>query len=69
MKRETPMTIVAGRLLTAQQVADRLLLSLRTVRRMIASGQLPVHRLGRAVRVNARDVEILLFESRCHRDI
>ena len=37
-------------------VAERLGLSLRSVRRLIARGELPVHRLGRAVRISEDDL-------------
>jgi excisionase family DNA binding protein len=37
-------------------VARRLACSVRQVRRLIASGALPVHRLGRAVRVSEDDL-------------
>lgn len=40
------------RLYTADDVAELLHVSTRTIRRMIATGQLPVIRLGRAVRVH-----------------
>ncbi len=40
----------------AATVAARLGLSLRTVRRLIAAGALPVHRIGRAVRVSEDDL-------------
>ena len=43
-------------LLDAAAVAERLDLSLRTVRRLIATGELPVHRLGRAVRISEDDL-------------
>ena len=39
------------RLLTAQEVADRLNVSLRTVRRLIAEEKLVAVRIGKAVRV------------------
>jgi excisionase family DNA binding protein len=51
-------------LLTPRDVADRLRLSLRAVRRLIASGELPVLRLGRAVRVTEEDFAALLLRSR-----
>lgn len=43
-------------LLDAEAVARRLGLSLRSVRRLIARGELPVHRLGRAVRISEDDL-------------
>ena len=44
------------RLLAVTDVAERLGLSPKTVRRFIASQQLPVHRLGRALRVSEEDL-------------
>ena len=44
-------------LLPAAEVAGRLGVSLRHVRRLIAGGRLPVHRLGRAVRVSEADLQ------------
>ena len=49
MKPDAPSPL---RLLTVDDVAEALRLSSRTIRRMIASGQLPVIRLGRTVRVH-----------------
>ena len=43
-------------LLPAAEVAGRLGVSLRHVRRLIADGRLPVHRLGRAVRISEPDL-------------
>jgi excisionase family DNA binding protein len=48
----TPNAPSPLRLLTVDDVAEVLRLSSRTIRRMIASGQLPVIRVGRAVRVH-----------------
>lgn len=47
-------------LLTVPEVADLLRLSVRQVRRMVASGELPVLRFGRSVRVSREQVEALL---------
>ena len=44
-------------LLTLQQVADRLQVSMSTVRRKVASGELPVVRIGRNQRVRPADLE------------
>jgi excisionase family DNA binding protein len=44
-------------LLTVEQVAERLSVSTRTVRRLIDSGELPAHRMGRMVRVSVDDLE------------
>jgi excisionase family DNA binding protein len=47
---------VASRLLTVGEAAKQLSLSERTLRRMIAGGDLPAVRLGRAVRIRQEDV-------------
>jgi len=49
-----------GALLTASDIAKTLALSVRSVRRLIASGELPSVRLGRAVRVRQIDVDALI---------
>ena len=46
-------------LLTVKQVARRLNLSQRTVRRLIATGVLPVVRIGRLVRIRPMDLEAI----------
>jgi excisionase family DNA binding protein len=46
--------------MTPQQVADCAQVSLRTVRRWIAEGELRVVRLGRSVRVHPNDFHSLL---------
>ena len=51
-------------LLTAMQVAERCRMSLRSVRRCIASGGLVVHRIGRAVRIAEPDLERFLRRHR-----
>jgi excisionase family DNA binding protein len=47
-------------LLTAPQVATSLQVSLRTIRRLIRSGALPVVRIGRTLRVRGADLEAFL---------
>jgi excisionase family DNA binding protein len=47
-------------LLTKQEVADRLKVSVRTVERMEAAGDLVAIRLGRSVRFRAEDVAALI---------
>jgi excisionase family DNA binding protein len=47
-------------LLTVEQVASYLQLSTRQIRRLIASGDLPVKRIGRAVRVPQRALQKLM---------
>jgi excisionase family DNA binding protein len=44
------------RLFRVEQIAERLQVSVRTVRRWIAEGALPVVQLGRAVRVRPADL-------------
>lgn len=54
----------AERLHTPHQTAERLQVSLRTVRRWIATGDLPVHRLGRAIRISEADLSEFLRRAR-----
>lgn len=51
-------------LLTVAEVAARLGLCTKTVRRRIADGGLPVHRLGRSLRVSEADLGAYLERSR-----
>jgi|tagenome__1003787_1003787.scaffolds.fasta_scaffold20794818_1 excisionase family DNA binding protein len=52
-------------LLTVEEVADRCSVSVRTVRRWIASRDLPVHRLGaRNVRISEHDLAAFLSTHR-----
>jgi excisionase family DNA binding protein len=48
-------------LLTAPQVAELLNISPRTVRRLIARGELAVVRIGRSVRIRAAALELLML--------
>ena len=57
-------TLPTPALLDAAAVAARLDVSLRTVRRLIAAGELPVHRIGRAVRVSEDDLARFLAARR-----
>lgn len=59
----TPAAPALAPLLTIPEVADLLRLSERQVRRMVATGDLPVLRFGRSVRVS-RDVVELMMRSR-----
>lgn len=45
------------RLLTTDEVADELVVSARTVRRIAATGAIPVVQVGRAVRFRPADIE------------
>lgn len=51
-------------LLSVRDIADRLKLSQRTVRRWIERGDLPAHRFGSAVRVSEDDLALYLFKHR-----
>jgi excisionase family DNA binding protein len=52
------------RLRTIDEAAALLNVSPRTVRRLIESGALPVHRFGRLVRIADADLAVLLAASR-----
>ncbi|AWB07302.1 excisionase (plasmid) [Azospirillum humicireducens] len=47
-------------LLTIPDVADRLQVSIKSVRRWIVSGDLPTVRLGRQIRIQPKDLDIFL---------
>ena len=49
-----------GRLRTIDETAEILNVSSRTVRRLINSGTLPVHRFGRSVRISDADIARLM---------
>ena len=51
-------------LLTVEDVAEHLVASPRHVRRLIARGELPVHRIGRLVRISPADLARLVAASR-----
>jgi excisionase family DNA binding protein len=51
---------VVGRLNTIAEVAERLNVCERTVRRWIAAGLLPVHRFGRTLRISEVDLAAFL---------
>jgi excisionase family DNA binding protein len=53
-----------SRLRTIDETAEILNVSSRTVRRLIASDALPVHRFGRSVRVSDADIAQLMAASR-----
>ena len=51
-------------LLSVADIADRLKLSEKTIRRWIERGDLPAHHLGRAVRVSEDDLSLYLHKHR-----
>jgi excisionase family DNA binding protein len=53
-----------GKLRTIAETAELLSVSVRTVRRLIESGALPVHRIGRAVRISDADIAAFLAANR-----
>ena len=53
---------IPDRLLTADESAALLSLSVRQVRRLIASGTLPFVRIGRAIRIRPEAIAALLDE-------
>ena len=53
------------RLRTVQSTADYAQVSTKTVRRWLASGLLPFHRLGRQIRIAEDDLLALLNRHRC----
>jgi excisionase family DNA binding protein len=57
-----------ARFLTVKQLAIRLQISERQVHRIIADGELKVHRFGRSVRIAIEDIEFFEFRNRSHRE-
>ena len=55
---------VPSPLLTVAQTAERLQLSPRSIRRLIETGALTVHRFGRAVRIAETDLAQFLKDNR-----
>jgi excisionase family DNA binding protein len=52
------------KLRTIEETADLFSTSTRTVRRLIESGDLPVHRVGRCVRISDADIAVFLAANR-----
>lgn len=50
----------APQLLTVSDVAERLRISAKTVRRQVDQGELRVHRIGRQLRVSEQDLEAFI---------
>jgi excisionase family DNA binding protein len=59
-----PGRLAPPRLLSVTAVAERLDLSTKTIRRCITAGTLPVHRLGRQLRVSEADLLAFLQQRR-----
>ena len=53
------------RLYAVDDVAEQLGVSTKTVRRWIAAGDLPVHRLGRQLRISEADLVAFIAQRRC----
>jgi excisionase family DNA binding protein len=56
---------IVPRLFSIETVAAMLEVSPKTVRRWIATGLLPVHRLGRQIRISEPDLAAFIARSRC----
>ena len=50
--------------LSAQQVADRMSISIRTIRNYLKSGKLPSHKIGRLRRIAECDLEVFIEKRR-----
>ena len=55
---------MAPRLLTVRAIAERLQVAEKTIRRLIAAGELPAHRIGGCVRVSEDDLLVFLSMAR-----
>lgn len=49
--------------LSADQVAERLAVSRMTIYRLIHTGELPAHRVGRSIRIRERDFDAYLRQT------
>lgn len=58
---------LAAPFLTIKEFAAREKISVRQAHRLIKAGKLPVHRVGRLVRISVRD--IALFEAQCRESL
>jgi excisionase family DNA binding protein len=63
-KFKTPPQRDAATMLTLQQTAEHLQLSVKTVRRKIAAGELIAHRMGNRWRVAEEDLQRFKFQCR-----
>ena len=57
-------TTAAANLLSVEQVAQRLVISSKSVRRLVDTGALKVHRIGRLLRVAEEDLRLFLSTRR-----
>ena len=57
---EPKLDHAGSHLLTVNDVAHQLSVSARTVRRLIEKGDLPYHRIGRAIRISGEDLSVFL---------
>jgi excisionase family DNA binding protein len=60
-----PKQTPAPRLMSVTAVALHLDVSGKTVRRLIDDGELPIHRIGRQVRISEPDLAAYIARSRC----
>lgn len=58
------MTVRSSKLMTAEETAEMMNVSVRFVRRLIAERRIAVHRLGRHVRIAESDVEAFIAQGR-----
>ena len=63
-RRSTSPRQPFGGMRTIDETAEMINVSSRTVRRLIDSGKLPVHRFGRSVRISDVDIAHLIEASR-----
>lgn len=61
---DAPTRRAPARMLSVQTVADYLALSTKTIRRKITSGELPVHRVGRLLRISEEDLRLYQMQRR-----
>lgn len=52
-----PPVRVAADLLTVEEAAERLNMSVRYVRRLIDQRRIPFHRIGRSIRIKSTDID------------
>ena len=62
-----PVASHAAELLTIEQAADRISMSVRYVRRLIAERRIVFYRLGRSVRIAPADLTALIASGRVER--